>query len=168
MRNLRAGRQGIEPCLRGLEARPVTMTLRPSLVGRCGPLTASRRASPAHAPPAVPRATNECCWQTVLPRARSGPAPRTGIEPVSSNRQSDCDASRITRQNTVSPAGLEPASNDLGNRCLSTRPRGRATGRGEAHRGAVRGPARVPLAQGVVRGLHPPPLGHSQSSSLDE
>ena len=56
-------------------------------------------------------------------------APRTGIEPVSSHRQWDCDASRITRQCCrieVSPAGLEPASNDFRNCCLATRPRGRS------------------------------------------
>lgn len=79
----------------------------------------------------------------VAARARAA-APRTGIEPVSSARQADCDASRITRQirrNEVrrenrcdehrgSPSECPRQESNLrhaglGNQCLSARPRGR-------------------------------------------
>ena len=136
---LAAGHEGIEPPLRVLEARLVTMTLLPMR-------TRGSRLS--------------------FEAVRSAPAPRTGIEPVSLHRQWSCDASRITRRvvssiAVVSPAGVEPASSRLRRPAplrSATRTDARPIGAAIAE----------PRARGSVRESHPPPLSHSQPSSLDE
>lgn len=58
-----------------------------------------------------------------------GPAPRTGLAPVSRRRQRRCDTRRITRHCfalQVSPSGVEPLASRLGN--ARRRPAGRGDG----------------------------------------
>jgi hypothetical protein len=88
-----AGREGIEPSLRVLEARPVTMTLRPKnsatrieeevIAPNSGHASIERRRL----------GLNRCTPPLHSPRAT-----RRGIEPLSLHRQWSCDASRITGQ----------------------------------------------------------------------
>ena len=86
-----AGREGIEPSLRVLEARPVTMTLHPKYRRR----ESEKRSLPpkgGHASIERRRLGSNRC----TPLLHSPMAARRGIEPLSPHGQWGCDASRIT------------------------------------------------------------------------
>ena len=142
-----AGREGIEPSLRVLEARLVAMTLQPKwrLVRELNP---SRPIDSGIATPVASRGV--CTYQGVPGRSRTYLLRfRKPLPLLSATRTS----------NPFTPLGSGSPCGPVG----APAPKF-AWGRlGVEHRG---GPE-VPNKKGVVRGSHPPPLIHSQPPSLD-